>query len=321
VLRWIQNWLTGRKQRVVLNGSFSEWIKVLSGMPQGSVLGLLLFLIFINDIDMAAAGAEILVKFADDTEVGQTIRSDTDRAVLQEALDELCSWSDVWGRSFNVGKCKVMHFGRNNPQHEYRMHGEKLDQVDSERDIGVIVHKPAAQCAKAAATARAVLSQISRSFHYRDRCTFVRLYKTYVSPHLEFSTPAWSPWTQSDSEGLEKVQMKMVGMISGLVSKTYEEKLAEIGLETLKERRHVTDMVTMHKMAHNVGDFQLSELFDPAPVHHQTRAAADPLNVRPRPANLEIRRGFFSYRAAIEWNNVPAQLKTMAVLCLGGLRL
>jgi ribonucleases P/MRP protein subunit RPP40 len=130
VLRWIQNWLTGRKQRVVLNGSFSDWIEVLSGVPQGSVLGPLLFLIFINDIDMAAAGAEILVKFVDDTKVGQTIRSD--RAALQEALDRLCSWSDVWGMSFNVGKCKVMHFGRNNPQHEYSMNGEKLDQVDSE---------------------------------------------------------------------------------------------------------------------------------------------------------------------------------------------
>jgi hypothetical protein len=69
----------------------------------------------------------------------------------------------------------------------------------------------------------------------------------------------------------------------------------------------------MHKMAHNVGDFRLSELFDPAPVHHRTRAAADPLNVRPRPANLEIRRGFFSYRAAIEWNNVPAHLKTIPI--------
>jgi hypothetical protein len=74
--------------------------------------------------------------------------------------------------SFNVKKCKVMHFGRNNPHHDYEMHGESLEKVDEERDIGVTVSKnfkPSAQCAKAAGTARAVLGQISRSFHYRDQ--------------------------------------------------------------------------------------------------------------------------------------------------------
>jgi hypothetical protein len=76
--------------------------------------------------------------------------------------------------------------------------------------------KPAKQCAKAAATARAVLGQITRAFHFRDKCTFVKLYKTYVRPHLEFCTPAWSPWTQTDIDCIEKVQMKMVSMVSGL---------------------------------------------------------------------------------------------------------
>jgi hypothetical protein len=144
-------------------------------------------LIFINDIDMAAADIAILVKFADDTKVGQAIRSAADSAALQSALDKLCQWSEKWGMSFNISKCKVMHFGRNNPEHMYSMNGEALGKVKKERDIGVIVQdslKPAA------ATARAVLGQITRAFHYRDKFTFVKLYKTYVRPHLEFSTPA-----------------------------------------------------------------------------------------------------------------------------------
>jgi hypothetical protein len=285
-------------------------------VPQGSVLGPLLFLIFINDIDMAAAEIDILVKFADDTKVGQAIRSAADSAALQSALDKLCQWSEKWGMSFNISKCKVMHFGRNNPEHVYSMNGEALEKVKKERDIGVIVQdnlKLAAQCTVAAATARAVLSQISRAFHYRDKFTFVKLYKTYVRPHLEFSTPAWSPWNQVDKDCLEKVQKKMVNMVSGLKSGSYEGKLAEIGLDTLEERRHIADMITMNKMAHGVGEFGLQELFEPVQAHHATRAVADPLNVRPRPATLELRRGFFSYRVAKDWNKIPVNIKSIPV--------
>jgi hypothetical protein len=117
----------------------------------------------------------------------------------------------------------------------------------------------------------------------------------------------------TDRDCLEKVQVKMVNMVSGLTSDTYEGKLAEIGLDTLAERRHIADMVTMHKMAHGVGDFALHELFDNMPGRQITRAGADPLNVRPRDAHLELRRNFFSYRAALDWNNIPANIKCLPV--------
>ena len=104
--------MENRSQRVVLNGEASAWAEVLSGVPQGSVLGPLLFLIFINDLDNEARAVEILFKFADDTKVGQPIRSMEDREKLQAALDGLVKWADQWGIPFNVDKCKVMqtHF-------------------------------------------------------------------------------------------------------------------------------------------------------------------------------------------------------------------
>jgi hypothetical protein len=225
VLLWIRNWLTGRRQRVVLDGECSEWIAVLSGVPQGSVLGPLLFLLFINDLDLAASEVTAMAKFADDTKVGQRIVSDADRALLQSALDKLCGWAAEWGMQFNVSKCKVMHFGRQNPKNVYTMSSQQLEVVESERDIGVTICqnlKPAAQCTKAAGTARSVLGQIVRSFHYRDKKTFVKLYITYVRPHLEFGTPAWSPWNRADIDCLENVQKKMVGMVSGLSATSYE---------------------------------------------------------------------------------------------------
>jgi ribonuclease P/MRP protein subunit RPP40 len=91
-LRWISNWLTGRTQRVVLNGKSSSWEEVLSGVPQGSVLGLILFLIFINDLSGVARMIDTVRKFADDTKLGQRARTAQDRECMQEALDNLCLW-------------------------------------------------------------------------------------------------------------------------------------------------------------------------------------------------------------------------------------
>ena len=101
VFHWISAWLRGRQQRVVLNGEMSLWAAVLSGVPQGSVLGPLLFLIFINDLDMSGAEAEIILKFADDTKIAQRIRNDEDRRSLQAALEGLTNWANLWGMSFN----------------------------------------------------------------------------------------------------------------------------------------------------------------------------------------------------------------------------
>jgi Reverse transcriptase (RNA-dependent DNA polymerase) len=120
LLKWIAAWLKGRKQRVVLNGQESTWEDVLSGVPQSSVLGPLLFLLFINDLDGAVSLSEILLKFADDTKLARTVKNEEDRQQLQAALDGLVNWSKKWGMAFNVKKCKVMHVGRNTIRSDYR---------------------------------------------------------------------------------------------------------------------------------------------------------------------------------------------------------
>ena len=106
VLAWIKEWLTNRSQRVVLNGKCSEWKKVVSGVPQGSVLGPTLFLIFINDIDCAVetAGA-IIKKFADDTKCYMVVESEEEKRKFQSMLDSLEDWGSVWQMAFNTDKC------------------------------------------------------------------------------------------------------------------------------------------------------------------------------------------------------------------------
>jgi len=138
ILRWIRNWLTDRQQRVVLNGKKSGWERVLSGVPQGSVLGPLLFMIFINDLDAAARKAAILKKFADDTKLGGRAGTTEERKRLQEALDELDQWARRWGMEFNVKKCKVLHIGHNNSGHAHTMNGQQLGVTEEESDVGVV---------------------------------------------------------------------------------------------------------------------------------------------------------------------------------------
>jgi hypothetical protein len=122
---------------------------------------------------------------------------------------------------------------------------------ERKKDLGVIVSdtlKPTAQCAKAAKTALSVLGQITRAFRYRDKRTFVQLYKQYVRPHLDFAVQAWSPWLQADIKALERVQQRAVKMVSGLRSQDYTERLKELRLTTLEERRHQADMLHMYKL-------------------------------------------------------------------------
>jgi ribonucleases P/MRP protein subunit RPP40 len=157
-------------------------------------------------------------------------------------------------------------------------------------------------------TGLGVLHQKRKNFHFRDRHVFVRLYKQYVRPHLEFATPVWSPWQQADKQVLEKVQQKFVNMIAGLPNGTYEEKCAEIGLETLEERRSMQDMAQVFKMIR--GNEKLSRI---SMFNHvddaRTWQDADELNLKQGNSRLEIRKNFFTQRIVRDWNQIPKEIK------------
>jgi hypothetical protein len=311
VLNWLKSWLTGRTQRVKVGDSISSEQDVESGVPQGTVLGPCLFGVHIDDIDEVVKLIELLIKFADDCKGKKSILNDHDRAALQKTLDDLCKWAETWGMSFNKEKCKIMHVGHNNPGYDYFMQGTKLAVIEEEKDVGVIIHKslkPSRQCQKAASTATGVLYQLKKNFHYRDRHIFVKLYKQYVRPHLEFSTPAWNPWHAADIQVLENVQKKFINMVAGLRPGSYEEKCKQINLDTLEERRHLQDMAQAYKMIQGKEKLPRKELFKHVDGG-RTRQDADNLNVKVMPARLDIRKNFFTYRVAKKWNSVPYETK------------
>uniref|UniRef100_K7EZH3 Reverse transcriptase domain-containing protein n=1 Tax=Pelodiscus sinensis TaxID=13735 RepID=K7EZH3_PELSI len=163
VLSWIENWLKDRKQRVGINGKFSDWRGVTSGVPQGSVLGPILFNLFINDLEKGVSSE--VVKFADDTKLFRIVKTEADCEGLQEDLTKLSDWATKWQMKFNVDKCKVMHIGKNNPNYTYSMMGANLATTNQERDLGVIVDsslKTSTQSAAAVKKANRMLGIIRK---------------------------------------------------------------------------------------------------------------------------------------------------------------
>ena len=314
VLAWVKAWLSNRSQRVVLNGKASNSIPVPCSVGQGTVLGPLIFIIFIDDIDECIESLlALILKFADDTKIIKRIRSQAENNEMQVIINNLSNWAKKWQMYFNVDKCKILHLGRNNPKFQYLMDGVLIKAAESERDLGVVMDcsaKPSLQCAKAAMKANQVLGQLLRTFQCRNKDVLTQLFKVFVRPHLEYAVQAWSPYTMKDIDLLEKVQRRMVRQISGIKG-TYEEKLVQIGLTTLQDRRERGDCIEIFKMMKGFTNVDQTIWFDKIlrTEGPQTRLSADPWALELKPARLDLRKNFFSIRAVHSWNALPFAIK------------
>ena len=234
---------------------------------------------------------------------------------MRTAMTRLETWAEDWQMVYNESKCKVVHFGKRNSMEEYKLNNTILEKSEQEKDIGVVVHKslkPGEQCTKAAWMANNVLGQMARALHVRDAKTWSKLYITYIRPYLEYSTPAWNPWTRKDIEMLEKVQERALRQITSLGHLTYSEKLDRLGLSTLEDRRERADMVQVWKILHVYDDVEESKWFTrSANVANRTTRSTDcAFNIREKPFNTEIRKNFFSVRVCKPWNNIPSDIRS-----------
>jgi len=201
--------------QVVVNGSNSSWMKVLSGELQSSVLGPLLFLLFANDLPDWIK-TDICI-FTDDTKIWTRITAIKDSENLQRDLDSRDHWSEKWLLHLNPEKCKIMHIRHSHKTPYTITQHEKVwtvQETTEEKDLGGICTadwKVSWQCCKAASKANRILGMVSRQF---KNC-FLILYKGFVTPHLEYAIQAWSPYLRGNIDRLKKVRQRATRLISG----------------------------------------------------------------------------------------------------------
>ena len=311
ILNWIHSFLTARKQRVILGNVHSNWTHVSSGVPQGSVIGPLLFIIYINDLPDNLTSTVLM--FADDTKLIATIDPSNhipDSLALQNDLNSVTDWTKTWKMELNMSKCKIIHFGKQNAHHEYHLQDHNtmlhttITKSNAERDLGIIISsdlKSSTQSCKAAAKANSILGIMKRTFTSRDPSLWKKIYTTYIRPHLEFAISSWNPSLTKDIKIIEQVQRRSTKVPNSLRNLCYADRCKKLKLTSLTDRRTRGDLIQYYKIHNNI---DIVNWFSPpkiAPPRAGNRAKLRRELVK----NCNERHNFFTNRIVPHWNNLP----------------
>jgi hypothetical protein len=259
--RWIASWLSDRTQEVVLDGTHSDSAPVISGVPQGSCLGPILFLLFINDLPDGILSNVRL--FADDCVLYRNIYSHQDCIELQNDLMKLGIWEQNWLMKFNVSKCHSMRISRHRLDkqitHRYTLHGQTLDEVNETKYLGVTITNkldwtPHIQNITTKATK--TLGLLRRNLSLAPRETKVNAYQTLVRPQLEYASPIWNPHTQVNTRKIEMVQRTAARWTCRRWHNTSHvgEMLDDLEWSTLEKMRTNSSLTLFYKIHNRLVD-------------------------------------------------------------------
>ena len=311
LLAWITEYLKDRTQIVRVNGESSEIAAVISGIPQGTVLGPLLFVIYINDILDNIDSDGLL--FADDAKIFRAIACKDDSLKLQDDIARLEEWSDRWLLKFHPDKCHLLTLGKlENIMycHRYQVGGTEIEHTFEEKDLGVVIDSEltfAEHIAQKVKKANSIVGIIRRSFASLPKDTFVKLFTAFVRPHLEYGQAIWSPHLRKYIKHIENVQIRATKLVDGFGKMEYHERLEKLKLPTLAYRRLRGDMIETYKHFHKYDPNILPPSF--CPRNRPSRSHQFQLQpIRPLDGERGVHKNSFYCRVVDKWNSLPSDV-------------
>ena len=314
--QWISSFLENRTQLVLVDGKASPSAPVLSGVPQGTVLGPLLFLAYINDLpDCITPGSDARL-YADDSALSREIKTTDDEKALQADLNELQSWEQKWKMEFNPDKCQAMRvtLKRNQANPSYTIHGQELEAVSKAKYLGLTISKTLSWSDHIAATSKKAES--ARSFLARNinSCTSEvkkQCYTTLVRPILEYASEVWDPHQATNIQRLERTQRRAARFITGKYDRqaSVSDMLTKIKLPTLRARRAAIKVTTFYKGINRQLDIPTFHLKPSARCTRGNQIKYHQISCR-----LDITNSSFFPDAIRLWNRLPQEVAAAPTL-------
>jgi len=306
-LLWIRNFLTHRSQRVVLDGEASSHIPVRSGVPQGTVLGPVLFLLFINDLPEEVSSKVRL--FADDCILYREVTTTGDSEKLQEDLDNLLAWEQRWQMSFHPDKCKVLRVGRKRKPiiHDYTIRGHKLDSPPHEKYLGVTMQSNATwekHINNTTSKATKTLGFLRRNLRTAPKHIKATAYTSMVRPQLEYASTVWDPHQANQIDQIEKVQRRAARFVNRDYSRESSVTLMlnQLGWQPLQHRKANARLTMFYKIVHCIVAIPPTLYLTPS----NRSARGHNFTYLQQQTNANYQKYSYLPRTIVQWNRLPA---------------
>ena len=312
LLSWIAGFLSNRTQQTRVGSTLSNVASLVSGVVQGSVIGPLLFLLFINDVvDLFTDNRCACKLYADDLKIYTNIELSDGVSVLQSKLDELNKWSKQWQLSISHKKTNIMLMSLHNTTSndmQFYIGDNAVHMVGEVKDLGVTLDNRlrfATHINQIVARAFVRTNLLFKCFTSRDTATLVRAFIVYVRPLLEYASCVWSPYHITAIKQIESVQRKFTKKLPGLKDLSYSDRLVRSGIERLELRRIKHDLILTYKIYFGLMNTTATDLFTPANTDHDTRGHK--YKLMQSHCCVDVRKYFFAERIVKLWNNLSAQ--------------